>query len=366
MKRRQFLQRTGALSAGALALTACAREDVAPGTATRAEKPRSWKLVTSWPRNFPGLGSGANHVAEAITRMSGGRLKVTVYGAGELVPAFEVFDAVSRGTAEMGHSGAYYWKGKSEATQFFSGVPFGLNAQEMNGWLYFGGGLALWNRLYDRFGLVPFPAGNSGVQMGGWFNKEINSVADLRGLKMRIPGLGGEVLERAGGNPVTLPGAELFTALQTGAIDATEWVGPYNDRAFGLYQAAKYYYYPGWHEPGTTLECMINKPAFESLPDELQAIVEHACRSANDAMLAEFTARNGEALRSLRDEHEVELRRFPDDVMNRLKEISDQVVAEVAQRDPLSQEIFESYRAFRDAARPWQQISERAYFEARG
>ncbi len=365
MNRRHFLEQAG-LSAGALALAGCAREDAAPGATVRNDKPRHWKLVTSWPRNFPGLGSAANYLAQAVTRMSAGRLKVTVYGGGELVPAFEVFDAVSRGTAEMGHSGAYYWKGKSEATQFFSGVPFGLNAQEMNGWLYHGGGLELWTRLYDRFGLVPFPAGNSGVQMGGWFNKEINTVADLRGLKMRIPGLGGEVLERAGGNPVTLPGAELFTALQTGAIDATEWVGPYNDRAFGLFQAARYYYYPGWHEPGTTLECMVNKAAFEALPDDLKAIVEYACRAANDEMLSEYTARNGEALKALLAEHKVELRRFPDEVMNRLREISDQVVAEVAARDPLSQEIYDSYVAFRDAVRPWQRISERAYFEARG
>ena len=366
MRRRDFLKRGGWISAGALTVAACAREDQGPAAAVSTQKSRHWKLVTSWPRNFPGLGSAANFLAAAITRMSAGRLRVTVYGAGELVPAFEVFDAVSRGTAEMGHSGAYYWKGKAEATQFFSGVPFGLNAQEMNGWLYHGGGLELWTRLYDRFGLVPFPAGNSGVQMGGWFNREINSPADLKGLKMRIPGLGGEVLQRAGGTPVNLPGAELFTALQTGAIDATEWVGPYNDRAFGLFRAARYYYYPGWHEPGTTLECMVNKPAFEALPDDLQAMVEYACRAANDEMLAEFTARNGESLKSLLVEHHVELRRFPDDVMSRLREISDQVVAEVAARDPLSGEIFESYRAFRDAVRPWQKISEQAYFEARG
>ena len=197
-------------------------------------------------------------MAEAITKMSNGRINVKLYGAGELVPAFEVLDAVSRGTAEMGHSGAYYWKGKHEATQFFSSVPFGLNAMEMNSWLYYGGGLELWRELYAPFGVVPFPGGNSGVQMGGWFNKEINSVNDLNGLKMRIPGLGGEVLAKLGGVPVNIPGGEVFTSLQAGAIDAAEWVGPYNDLAFGLFKAAKYYYYPGWQEPGATLECVVN------------------------------------------------------------------------------------------------------------
>ena len=191
-----------------------------------AKTEHKWKMVTTWPKNFPGLGTGANKLAELIGEMSGGRITVKVYGAKELVPAFEVFDAVSRGTAEMGHGAAYYWKGKSEAAQFFSTVPFGMTAQEMNGWLYYGGGLELWTELYAGFDLVPAPAGNTGVQMGGWFNKEINSVDDLKGLKMRIPGLGGEVLKRAGGTPVNLPGGELFTSLQSGAIDATEWVGP--------------------------------------------------------------------------------------------------------------------------------------------
>ena len=243
MQRRAFLTGAGAAT---VALGA--------GIKTAEAKPEhKWKMVTTWPKNFPGLGTGAENLATLIGEMSAGRIEITVYGANELVPAFEVFDAVSQGTAEMGHGAAYYWKGKSEAAQFFATVPFGLTAQEQNGWFYYGGGLELWTELYAEFGLVPAPAGNTGVQMGGWFNKEINSVSDLEGLKMRIPGLGGEVLKRAGGTPVSLPGGELFTSLQSGAIDATEWVGPYNDLAFGLYKAAKYYYYPGWHEPGTTL-----------------------------------------------------------------------------------------------------------------
>jgi len=289
MKRRKFIKHLGSGSIVAGATLS------APSMLHAKEQIR-WKMVTAWPKNFPGLGTNANLLAALIEEMSGGRIKVKVYGAKELVPAFEVFDAVSRGTAEMGHAGAYYWKGKSEAVQFFSSVPFGLTAQEMNAWLYYGGGMELWRELYDPFGLVPAATGNSGVQMAGWFNREINTVDDLKGLKMRIPGLGGEVLQRAGGTPVTIPGGELFTALQSGTIDATEWVGPYNDLAFGFYKVAKYYYYPGWHEPGTTMECMINKKAFNALPKDLQAIVLNACKAANMDMLAEFTARNNQAL----------------------------------------------------------------------
>ena len=212
-----------ALLTGAGAATVALGAGIRPAAAKAEHR---WKLVTTWPKNFPGMGTGANKLAELIGQMSGGRIEVKVYGAGELVPAFEIFDAVSRGTAEMGHGAAYYWKGKSEAAQFFASVPFGLTAQEMNSWLYYGGGMELWQELYAGFGLVPAAAANTGVQMGGWFNKEINSVDDLKGLKMRIPGLGGEVLRRAGGTPVSLPGGEIFTSLQSGNIDATEWVGP--------------------------------------------------------------------------------------------------------------------------------------------
>lgn len=356
MQRRTFIAgAAGATAAGA-------------GLGTRSAWAKSkyeWKMVTTWPKNFPGLGTGANKLAELIGEMSGGRIEVKVYGAGELVPAFEVFDAVSRGTAEMGHGSAYYWKGKSEAAQFFSTVPFGLTAQEMNGWMYHGGGLELWSELYAEFGLVPAPAGNTGVQMGGWFNKEINSVEDLKGLKMRIPGLGGEVLKRAGGTPVNLPGGELFTSLQSGAIDATEWVGPYNDLAFGLYKAAKYYYYPGWHEPGTVLEAMINKEVFDGLPQDLQAIVLNACKVVNQDMLAEYTARNPAALQTLLTEHEVDLRKYPDDVITKLRALSNDVVAEIAEQDAFSQKTFASYQKFLKQAKEWSAISELTYLKAR-
>jgi len=366
MKRRDFVKKigVGSLVAGGV-LAGCTKQEAAKSTEKQTGKTYQWKMVTTWPKNFPGLGTGANTLARLIGEMSGGRIQVKVYGAKELVPAFEIFDAVSQGTAEMGHGAAYYWKGKSEAAQFFAAVPFGLTAQEMNGWFYHGGGLELWAEVYAPFGLVPAPAGNTGVQMGGWFNKEINAVSDLEGLKMRIPGLGGEVLKRAGGTPVSLPGGEIFTSLQSGAIDATEWVGPYNDLAFGLHKAARYYYYPGWHEPGTTLEAFINKKAFEALPADLQSIVMNACRVANQDMLAEYTSRNNAALHTLVTEHKVDLRRFPDEVLKKLRELSDEVVAEVAAKDPMSKKVYDSFKSFRDQAIAWHDVSERAYLNAR-
>lgn len=361
MKRRDFVKTLG--GTGLLAGSGLASPAIVNASSKVQVK---WKMVTTWPKNFPGLGTGANYLAKLIGEMSGGRIQVKVYGAKELVPAFEIFDAVSRGIAEMGHGAAYYWKGKSEAAQFFAAVPFGLTAQEMNAWLYHGGGMELWQETYAPFGLVPTAAGNTGVQMGGWFNKEINSVADLKGLKMRIPGLGGEVLHRAGGTPVSLPGGEIFTSLQSGAIDATEFVGPYNDLAFGLYKAAKHYYYPGWHEPGTTLECFVNKKALEALPKDLQSIVINASRVANQDMLAEYTARNNLALDTLVNKHKVDLRRFPDDVLATLRKLSDEVVAEVGAKDEISKKVYASYRRFREQAKAWHDISERAYLNARG
>ena len=355
----------GLISLVATTLIACGPEKQASATAEVAQQTYKWKMVTSWPKNFPGLGTAPERFSKMVDEMSAGRLKVKVYGAGELVPALQVFDAVSQGTAEMGHSGAYYWKGKTPAAQFFTSVPFGLTAQEMNGWIYHGGGLELWQELYAPFNLIPLAAGNTGVQMAGWFNKEINSVDDLKGLKMRIPGLGGEVLKRAGGTPVTLPGGELFTSLQTGAIDATEWVGPYNDLAFGLYKAAKHYYYPGWHEPGSMMELTVNKPAFEALPKDLQAIVTVAARAINADMLAEYTARNNAALTELVETHGVDVRELPADVLTKLRELSDQVVAEVVAQDPAAQKVYDSYIKFREGVVKYHAISEQSFINAR-
>ena len=364
MKRREFVAGLSA-SAAAAGLSGCGGDSPTGAGPGAPSKTYTWKMVTTWPPNFPGLGTGATHLARSIEAASGGRIQVKVYGAGELVPAFEVFDAVAAGTAELGHGGAYYWKGKAEAASFFSAVPFGMNALEMNAWLYFGGGLDLWQEVFAPFGVIPTPAGNSGVQMGGWFNREINRIEDLKGLRMRIPGLGGEVLARAGGNPQTTPGSEIFTAMQTGVIDATEWVGPYNDLAFGLHRVAKYYYYPGCHEPGTTLECIVNKNAFEALPDDLREIVLLACRATNDTMLAEFTARNHEALATLVNEHGVDLRPFPNDVLAHLKALSREVLAETAARDPMFAKVLASYSAFESKVSRWMKISEQAYLGTR-
>jgi len=363
--RRQFLTAATALL-GAGTLSACnKKEEAAAGASVATQEKITWKMVTSWPANFPGLGTGATRIADYINQLSGGRLTVKVFAAGELVGALEVFDAVSAGTAQLGHSGAYYWKGKSRAAQFFSSVPFGLTAQEMNAWLFYGDGMKLWEETYKPFGLIPGAGGNSGTQMGGWFNKEINSVADFKGLKMRMPGLGGEVIQRLGAIPVNLPGGEIFTALQSGAIDATEWVGPYNDQAFGLHKAAKNYYAPGWHEPGTTMECMMNEKAYNALPADLQAIVKAAIRLVNHDMLAEYTARNQSAVHELESQHGIKIKSFPDDVLRELKKVSDAVLDEEAAKDPLSQKVWASQKAFRDSVTSWTAMAEGAIIHAR-
>lgn len=324
-----------------------------------------WKLITTWPKNLPGLGMAPERLADRLRVMSSGRLDIDVYGAGELVGAFEVFDAVSQGTAEMGHGAAYYWRGKIPVAAMFSTVPFGMTAQEMNAWLHYGGGLELWREVYAPFDLVPMAAGNTGVQMAGWFNKEINSVADMDGLKMRIPGLGGEVLERVGGEPVSMPGNEVFSNMQMGVIDATEWVSPFNDLALGLHTVAEYYYYPGWHEPGPTTELIVNRQAWERLPEDLQMMVETTARMINEDALSEFTARNAQALRTLVEEHGVKLRRLPDDVLARLKAASAEVVAEAAESDPLARRVHDSYMSFLEESRAYHAISEQAYVETR-
>ena len=321
--------------------------------------------MTTWPKNYPGLGSAPENFANRVAAMSGGRLTIKVFGAGQLVPAFEVFDAVSQGTAQVGHGASYYWTGKTKAAAFFTSVPFGLNAQEMNGWLHYGGGLELWRELYEPFNLVPFAAGSTGVQMAGWFNREINSMDDIKGLKMRIPGLGGDVITRAGGVSVTMPGGELYTSMQTGVIDATEWVGPYNDLAFGFHQVAKYYYYPGWHEPGPILELIVNKDAYASLPKDLQAIVEGAARAVNQDMLDEYTARNNSALVELVETHGVDVRKLPDDVVAELRRLSAEVVEELAEDTEISRRIAESVKAFQKQAMTYHEISEEAYYRAR-
>ncbi|WP_242618843.1 TRAP transporter substrate-binding protein [Alteromonas sp. KUL49] len=336
------------------------------GSAPVAEQQTyEWKMVTAWPKNFPGLGRGPETFAEYVEEMSGGRLKVTVYGAGELVPGFEVFDAVSQGTAQMGHAGAYYWKGKMPAAPIFSAIPFGMNVTEMNSWLHYGGGMELWQELYAPFGVIPFAGGNTGVQMAGWFKEEITSLDDFAGLNMRIPGLGGEVFKEVGGVPVTLTGGQIFVSLQTGAIDATEWVGPYNDLAFGLYRAADYYYHSGWHEPGTMLEFIVNEAAYKELPSDLQAIVRVATRAVNQDMLDEYTARNNNALQTLINEHGVQVKALPEDVMEALKAATVTVMERQSAEDETFARIYQAYQAFFKDVSAYHELSEHTYYENR-
>ena len=329
------------------------------------EEKYNWRLVTSWPKNYPGLGMAPERIADLVEEMSDGQMKITVYGAEEQVPAFGVFDAVSSGSHQMGHSGGYFWKGKVPAAQFFTSVPFGLTADEINAWVNRGGGLELWREIYEPFNIYPIPAGNTGTQMFGWFNKEINSLEDIKGLKMRIPGIGGEVLKEAGGIPVTLPGGELFTALQTGVIDATEWVGPYNDLTFGFHQAAKYYYYPGWHEPGPMLELLINIDAWNSLPNHLQVIIETATKAVNQDMLDEYLAKNNQALTELIEVHGVELRKLPDDVIEEFRKIANKILDDLAKEDEVISKVYDSYLKFKNDVSAYHEISEDAFVESR-
>ena len=339
-------------------------DDTGPRVAG-SETSIEWKLVTTWPKGLPGLGSAPENFARRVGEMSNGRLTVRVYGAGEVVPPFEVFDAVSQGVAEMGHGASYYWKGKIPSSVFYTAVPFGMTAQEMNGWLHYGGGLELWRELYAPFGVRPFAGGSTGVQMAGWFNRELKSASDLNGLKMRIPGLAGEVFAASGGTAVRLAGGEIYTSMQTGVIDAVEWVGPYNDRTLGLMEVAEYYYYPGWHEPGAMLEFTVNQAAFDRLPVDLQAIVEGAARATNQDMLDEFTARNNESLTTLLEEHSTKLRPLPDDVMDVLHSNAEIALEQLKKDDPMAQKISASYEAFLDGVRTYHEISERAYLNAR-
>jgi TRAP-type mannitol/chloroaromatic compound transport system substrate-binding protein len=358
MKRRSFLKGAGIGAATAAAAGAF------PAPAI-AQKKFQWKMVTAWPKNFPGLGTGSQRIAESITAMSDGRLEVRVYAAGELVPAFEVFDAVRAGTAECGHDAPYYWIAKHPMIPFFCSVPGGLTAQEHASWIYFGGGQELWDELYAGFGIRGFLAGSGGPNVGGWFQKEINSVSDFQGLKMRIPGLGGEMLNRLGATTVNLPGGEILAALQSGTIDAAEWVAPYNDLAFGFHKVAKYYYAPGVHEPGPGLSLTVNRDAFDELPKDLQEIGKRAAGDEAFRMLAEMTTGNAESLDVLLNRHGVQLKKFPPEVMKAMLDSAAEVRAEAAKTDEISQRIFENWSTFRKKVMTLAPLTELGYMAAR-
>ena len=335
-----------------------------PGEAGKASadtgKVYRWKMVTTWPANFPVFQEAPEMFAENLRVMSNGRLDIKVFAGGELVPALQVFDAVSQGAVEIGHGSAYYWAGKVPAAQFFSTVPFGMEKKGVEAWLYHGGGLEIWNELYQPFNVIALPVGNTGVQMGGWFNKRIESIDDLKGLRMRIPGLGGKVLDRTGGNPVLMSGGELYTALERGTIDATEWVGPLHDLRLGLNRAATYYYYPGWHEPGTELELLINKARWDSLPADLQRMVKQAAAATSVWTYSAMEYHNSQALKELSTKKNVQLLPFPPDVMRELRDITAQTLTSEAEKDPDFKRVYEAYQSFRLEYQPWHRLTSQA------
>ena len=338
MKRRDFIKKAGtaAVVGGVAASTTLAAPAI-------AQKRIDMVIVASWGRDFPGLGTGAQRFAKRVADMTDGRINVQYFAAGERVGAFDVFDEVASGNAQAYHSADYYWKGKNPGWAFFTSEPFGLTYTERAAWIHHMGGQQLWDEMADGYGLKCLPCGNTGVQMGGWFNKEINSADDLQGLKMRIPGLGGDVLAKLGGSPISVPGGQIYENLISGAIDATEWVGPWNDEAMKFHEAAKYYYYPGMHEPGSTLACGVNKSWFTSLTKSDQLIIKTACDWADTTTMAEYNAKNGAALNRLVNENGVKLEKFSDKVYDAFAKGAAEVYDEVQQHSDLANDIHTSF-----------------------
>ena len=358
MERREILKKGlvglgGAAVASTIAAPAIAKERV------------EIAMVSTWGRDFPGLGTGAQRFAQRLIDMSDGRIQVTYYAANERVKAFDSFDEVGSGNAQMYHGAEYYWKGKHPGWAYFTSVPFGLTYTEMNAWIRFGGGQELWDELGADYGLKGLMCGNTGVQMGGWFRKEMNSVDDFKGLKMRMPGLGGDVFAKLGGSPVSLPGGQIYENLISGAIDATEWVGPWNDELMKFYEAAKYYYYPGMHEPGAMLACGMNKTWWDGLSKSDQLMIEAASSMENDVMMSEYNAKNGAALKRLVNDQGVKLRQFNDDIYDGFAEASEEVFAEVQEHSDLANRIHQSFIAARTDIGAWAEISDQAYLTQR-
>ena len=338
--RRRFL---GAAAAGAGAVAAAAATLPKPALSQARQE---WRMVTTWPKNFPGLGVGAERLAKRISDMSGGRLSVRVYAAGELVPALQSLDAVLQGSAEMSHGAAYYWQGKSAGLSFFTGVPYGMTSRELAAWVRFMGGQQIWDEIYDQFGVKGFLSGDTGTQAGGWFKKELTGAADIKGLKFRTPGLGGQTWQKLGASVVNLAAGEIFPQLQSGALDAAEFVGPYNDLALGFHQVAKNYYFPSFIEPGLATELVVDKKKFLALPADLQAIVENACQAEYDQVASDFYANDPIALKTLVDQHGVKVLAFPEEILKAGADAAREVLATVrASTDPLTKKTAESYVA---------------------
>ncbi|MEO3384725.1 TRAP transporter substrate-binding protein [Mesorhizobium sp. CAU 1741] len=308
MDRRSFFKKAGVAGAGAVAASSLAAPAIAQDNQT-------WRMVTTWPKNFPGLGVGAQRLADRITAASGGRLTIQVYAAGEMVPGLQALDAVIEGSAEMSHGAAYYWQNKSTALSFFTGVPFGMTSRELTGWVRYLGGQEIWDEIYDQFGVQGFLSGDTGTQAGGWFRNELTGVADVQGLRFRTPGLGGQVWEKLGASVTNLAAGEIFQALQSGTLDAAEFVGPYNDLALGFYQIAKNYYFPSFIEPGLATELVVDKAKYQALPADLQAIVKDCCQAEYDAVAADFAANDPRALQTLINDHGVQVHQFPDEIL---------------------------------------------------
>ncbi len=362
MQRRSLLKGATTIGAAAAAtglLSAC-RIRRAGSAAVTSLPPVRWRMATSWPHSLDTIYGGAVTISERVKALSGGRFLIQPFAAGELVPGLEVLDAVQNGSVECGHTASYYYLGKNPALAFGTAVPFGLTAQQQNAWLYAGGGLDAINRLYADFGVISFPAGNTGAQMGGWFKRKLNGVASLRGLKMRIPGLGGKVMAELGVNVQVLPGGEIYLALDRGAIDAAEWTGPYDDEKLGLARAARYYYYPGWWEPGPTLTALVNRQAWQRLPEEYRAMFTTACMEANLSMLSRYDSLNGEALQRLR-QGGTQLEFYGEAILTAARQASEQLFADTARSDASFRRVYGDWQAFRERVQGWNRINELPY-----
>ena len=358
MDRRSFLKKAG-LGAGAAAATSTL---AAPAI---AQSTTDLVIVSTWGRDFPGIGISAQRLAQRIGDLTEGRINVQYFAANERVGAFDVFDEVASGNAQAYNAIDYYWKGKHPSWAYFGSVPFGLTYAEMDAWMKFGGGQELWDELADEYGLQNYASGNTGVQMGGWFNKEIETVDDLKGLKMRIPGLGGDVMAKLGASPVSLPGGQIYENLVSGAVDATEWVGPYNDYFMKFYEAAKYYYFPGMHEPGSQVSMGFNKSWLTSLSKTDQLMIKAACHEENAMQMAETNAKNGEYLNRLINEHGVELRQFSDEVYDGFGEAAEEVFDETIQHSDLAARVHESFVTARSEIGRWMLLADTGYTQQR-
>jgi TRAP-type mannitol/chloroaromatic compound transport system substrate-binding protein len=356
MERRKFLASTAIAGVGAATTFA---------TPAIAQDIKELTIVSTWPRDFPGLGVSAQRLAARITELSEGRIETKYFAAGERVGAFDSFDEVASGNAQAYIAADYYWTGKHPAWAYFTAVPFGMVNGERDAWLKYGGGQELWDELAGEFGLKCLPCGSTGVQMGGWFNKEMNTAADFKGLKMRIPGLGGDVLSKLGASTVSLPGGQIYENLVSGAIDATEWVGPYNDYFMKFYEAAKYYYYPGMHEPGGNLSFGMNIKFWDGLSDWEKAVISAACYEEHANQMDENNANNGIYLQKMIDENGVELKAFSDEIYDSFGEAAKEVFEETRDHSPLAAKIDDHFQASLRSIGAWFAISEVAYQQKR-